>query len=101
MKVTYIGDYDSPPKKTTVFGYTFELGETKDIKDDYVIGKLTNNKTFQVGTYKKDPIAEKVRSMTDDELRGVVLDNGLELEDRKKSTVIKAVIEFLKEDQDK
>lgn len=48
MKFKYIGDDNSPPKATTVFGFKFDLdGSAVDIKDSNAIQKLKGNKCFK------------------------------------------------------
>lgn len=46
MHFQYIGD-DFAPKKTTVFGYNFELnGQAVDVTNSMAIGKLRGNASF-------------------------------------------------------
>ena len=48
MKFRYIGDDNSPPEITTVFGYKFKLnGDPVDVKESAFIKKLKGNTTFK------------------------------------------------------
>ena len=48
MKFRYVGDDNSPPQVTTVFGYKFELnGNPVDVKESAFIQKLKGNKCFK------------------------------------------------------
>ena len=47
MKFRYIGDDNSPPEVTEVFGYKFKLnGDPVDVKESAFIKKLRGNATF-------------------------------------------------------
>jgi len=52
MKVTYIGDDKTPPNKTTVFGYNFDLNKPVDINDKDVLAKLVKHPCFEVENTK-------------------------------------------------
>ena len=48
MKFRYIGDDNSPPEVTEVFGYKFKLnGDPVDVKESAFIKKLRGNATFK------------------------------------------------------
>lgn len=96
MKVTYVGDDKTPPNKTTVFGYEFTLGEQTLVDDQKILTKLRKHPCFKVGRIKKTVVKSKTaETMSNSELKDIIINNKLELKDNKKSSAIEAVNEFL------
>ncbi len=54
MKFTYVGQHETSPAKTRVFGYEFTKdGAAVDVKEDKFIKKLEGNPSFKKVAAKK------------------------------------------------
>lgn len=96
MKVTYVGDDNLPPQKTKFLGYEFTLGESIEVTDEKHLTTFRKHRCFKVSRAKTDDSLKKAKSLSDDDLKQTIIENGLEIKDRKKSSAVAAVAEFFK-----
>ena len=90
MKVTYVGDNNLPPEQIEIMGYKFKLNQSIDVKEEEKLKRFRRLKTFKVARNTTNELG-----LTQEEIKKIIVANKLQLKDKKISTAIAAVKQFL------